>query len=99
MPFKDGRTFEEFVGEASRENIGNKAWRKLVWEVVDVLQRGLLPDVVCLGGGNAKRIAKHPDEIPSFVRLGENTNAFLGGFKVWQDDRYDRTIPVLGSPS
>ena len=97
MPFQKDRTFEEFVGEANREKSGNKAWRKLVWEVVDILQRGLLPDVVCLGGGNAKKIAKHPDEIPDFVRIGENTNAFLGGFKVWQDDRYDRTVPILGS--
>ena len=97
MPFKDGRTYEEFVGEASREKLGNKSWRKLVWEVVDILQRGLLPDVICLGGGNAKKIAKHPDEVPEFVRLGENTNAFLGGFKVWKDDRYDRTVPVLTS--
>jgi len=96
MPFKKGRTFEQIVGEASRLEMGNKSWRKEVWEVVDILHQGLLPDVICLGGGNAKKIAKHPDEIPDFVRLGENTNAFLGGFKVWTDDRYERTVPILG---
>lgn len=97
LPFKNDRSFEEYVGEASREDIGTKAWRKQVWETVNILKEGLLPDVICLGGGNAKRIAKHPDEIPPFVTLGENTNAFLGGFKVWQDERYETTIPILGS--
>ena len=96
MPFKKGRTFEQIVGEGPRLEMGNKAWRREVWEVVDILYHGLLPDSICLGGGNAKKIAKHPEEIPDFVTLGENTNAFLGGFKVWTDDRYERTVPVLG---
>ena len=96
MPFRDGRTFEQLVGEASREDLGNKAWRKEVWKVVQILHDGLLPDQIVLGGGNAKKIAKHQDEIPDFVTLGENTNAFLGGFEVWNDDRYEKTVPVLG---
>lgn len=96
MPFKKGLTFEQIVGEGPRLEMGNKSWRKEVWEVVDILYQGLLPDSICLGGGNAKKIAKHPDEIPDFVTLGENTNAFLGGFKVWEDERYERTVPVLG---
>ncbi len=95
MPFKDGRTFEQLVGEASREDLGNKAWRKEVWKVVQILHDGLLPDLIVLGGGNAKKIAKHQNEIPEFVTLGENTNAFLGGFEVWNDDRHEKTVPVL----
>ena len=78
------------------EDLGNKAWRKEVWNVVQILHDGLLPDLIVLGGGNAKKIAKHKDEIPDFVTLGENTNAFLGGFEVWNDDRYEKTVPVLG---
>ena len=97
LPFKKERTFEEFVGEAYRLEHGNKEWRHQVWEVVGLMHRGLLPDDVCIGGGNAKRLAKHEDEIPSFVRLGENTNAFLGGFRVWQDKRFEVSVPVLGS--
>ncbi len=97
MPFKHERSFEDHVGEASREKLGTKAWRKQVWEMVELLREGLLPDVICLGGGNSKRIAKHPREIPSYVKIGENANAFRGGFRVWQDDRYESTIPVLGT--
>ena len=96
MPYKHGLTYEQLVGEASREDRGTKSWRKDVWEIVDIMHRGMLPDEIVLGGGNAKRMTKHPEDIPAFVKIGENTNAFLGGFKVWQDDRYDQTVPVLG---
>ncbi len=97
MPFKGGHTFEEWVGESRREDLGNKSWRREVWELVKIMNAALLPDEIVLGGGNAKRLTKHADEIPDYVRLGENTNAFLGGFKVWQDDRYEQTVPILGS--
>ena len=97
MPFRDGRTFEQLVGEASREDLGNKDWRREVWQVVEIMHAGLLPDEIVLGGGNTKKLLKHPDEIPAYVRLGENSNAFLGGFKVWQDDRYEQTVPILGA--
>ena len=96
MPFKGGHTFEEWVGESRREDLGNKAWRREVWEVVGIMHSGLLPDEIVLGGGNAKRLTKHAEEIPDSVRIGDNTNAFLGGFKVWQDDRYEKTVPVIG---
>lgn len=95
LPFKHGKTFEDYVGEAFREKESSKDWRKEVWEVVEILHNALLPEYVCLGGGNAKKIAKHEDEIPDFVRLGENANAFLGGFRVWQDERYEKSVPIL----
>lgn len=97
MPFKGGHTFEEWVGESRREDLGNKDWRREVWQVVEIMHAGLLPDEIVLGGGNTKKLQKHPDEIPAYVRLGENSNAFLGGFKVWQDDRYEQTVPILGA--
>ncbi len=33
-----------------------------------------------LGGGNAKKL----DELPPRCRLGDNANAFLGGFRLWE---------------
>ena len=97
LPFKHGRTFEDYVGEEYRVEHGSKEWREEVWKVVETMHHALLPDEICLGGGNAKRIAKQEDEIPDFVRIGANTNAFLGGFRVWQDDRYETSVPILGS--
>ena len=52
--------------------------------------RGLEPDYVVLGGGNAKKLA----ELPSNARLGGNENAFLGAFRLW-----DSTMPEAVSQS
>ena len=62
-----------------------KAWKKQVLEVVDILYRGLLPDYIVLGGGNSKKF-KHPEELPEHCRLGDNANAFLGGFRMWEEE-------------
>ncbi len=40
MPYKHGRTFEDYVGERGRERLGNKKWRKTVVEVVARLKDG-----------------------------------------------------------
>jgi hypothetical protein len=40
----------------------------------------LQADYVVLGGGNARLIK----QLPPDTRLGENANAFRGGFRLWQ---------------
>ena len=35
-----------------------------------------------LGGGNAAKL----DELPPNARLGDNANAFSGGFRAWERD-------------
>jgi polyphosphate glucokinase len=39
------------------------------------------PDDVVLGGGNSKRLKR----LPKACRLGDNDNAFAGGFRLWDD--------------
>jgi polyphosphate glucokinase len=36
---------------------------------------------VVLGGGNARKLR----ELAPYVRLGDNRNAFVGGFRLWED--------------
>jgi hypothetical protein len=43
------------------------------------LSAALQPDYVVLGGGEAKKL----HELPENVRLGANSNAFIGGFRLW----------------
>ena len=81
LPFRK-KTFEEYVGERALEKRGKKRWRKDVFDVVSTLSAALEPDYVVLGGGNAKLL----DELPDGVLLGDNANAFKGGFRVWDDD-------------
>jgi polyphosphate glucokinase len=79
MPYKHGRTFEEYVGERGRRRLGNKKWRKVVTEVVTRLEQVLEADYVVLGGGNAARLK----DLPEGARLGDNLDAFKGGLRLW----------------
>jgi predicted NBD/HSP70 family sugar kinase len=78
LPFRKA-TFEDYVGEAARERRGKKKWERNVHETVAALTAALEPDYVVLGGGNADRLG----ELPPGARLGDNANAFLGGFRLW----------------
>jgi polyphosphate glucokinase len=80
MPFREGRSYEDYVGERGRTRLGTKKWRKIVREVVDQLSRVLEVDYVVLGGGNAKKLKTLPDK----ARLGDNNNAFAGGVRLWE---------------
>jgi predicted NBD/HSP70 family sugar kinase len=83
LPFKK-HTFEDYVGEAGRQRLGKKRWQQNVLEAVELLTAALEPDYIVLGGGNAAKLA----ELPPNSRLGNNDNAFTGGFRLWQaDDR------------
>lgn len=81
LPYKKGRTYEDYVGAHGLERLGRKKWRKAVLDVVESLNAALRPDYVVLGGGNARKL----DELPGYVRRGDNANAFLGGFRLWQE--------------
>jgi len=80
MPYKHGRTYEDYLGERGRKQRGNKKWRKSVSEIVRHLQKALEVDYVVLGGGNAARLLR----VPAGVRIGNNRNAFVGGLRLWQ---------------
>jgi polyphosphate glucokinase len=83
MPYKHGRTFEEYVGERGRERLGNRRWRKAVREVIRDLDAAFEADYIVLGGGNARRMKK----LPRGVRLGGNNHAFTGGLRLWDPQR------------
>jgi len=79
LPYKKG-TYEDYVGERSLEKRGKKKWRRHVTDVVERLIAALEPDDVVLGGGNVKKLK----ELPKGCREGDNANAFLGGFRMWE---------------
>lgn len=80
LPYRK-RTFEDYVGLRGLERFGKKKWRRLVADVVANLRAGLEPDYVVLGGGNAKEL----DRLPRGCRRGDNANAFVGGFRLWDE--------------
>jgi polyphosphate glucokinase len=81
LPYKKA-TYEDYVGQRGLEKYGRKKWRRLVADVIGRLAAALEPDDIVLGGGNARKL-KAP---PPGCRLGNNNNAFLGGFRLWKND-------------
>ena len=81
LPYRHGKSYEEYVGAAGRAELGTRHWRKHVLDIIDRFVAAFLVDYVVLGGGNAKRMTK----VPPNVRLGDNMNAFRGGFRLWDD--------------
>jgi len=80
LPYKNA-TFEDYVGIRGLEKYGKVKWRKFVADVVKQLVAALEPDDVVLGGGNIHKLKV----LPPGCRPGDNDNAFLGGFRLWQD--------------
>ena len=83
LPYKKGRTYEDYVGRRGLERLGTKRWRRHVADVAERLRAALEADDVVIGGGNAKRLKRPPDG----ARLGSNRNAFIGGLRLW-DERW-----------
>ena len=89
LPYRR-RTFEDYVGVAGRARLGQRKWEQAVKDVIARLIAALEPEDVVLGGGNVKNLTK----LPPGCRVGDNANAFVGGFRVWEKTkRRNRSTP------
>src|SRR6185312_14807363 len=80
LPYRK-RTYEDYVRERAQERLGRKKWRRYVVDVVASLTAALEPDYVVLGGGNVHNLKT----LPPGCRAGDNANAFLVGFRLWEE--------------
>ena len=80
LPYKK-HTYEHYVGRRGLDHAGKNKWRHYVGDVVARLIGALEPDDVVLGGGNVR----HLEKLPPGCRMGDNANAFLGGFRLWEN--------------
>jgi polyphosphate glucokinase len=81
LPYKKGRTFEDYLGIRGLKRLGKKKWRRYVARIAEQLKNALEADYVVLGGGNAKLLKT----LPPGCRLGDNSTAFAGGFRLWDE--------------
>src|ERR1700735_165998 len=82
LTYKKRKTYEDYLGIRGLEKYGKKKWRREIFKVTAILKAALEADYVVLGGGNSKKLKA----LPPGARLGDNENAFLGGFRLWQTD-------------
>jgi polyphosphate glucokinase len=85
LPYRNGRTYEDYIGLGGLERLGKKRWRRHVFDVVEQLKAALEADYVVLGGGNARLLK----EFPPGARPGNNENAIKGGFRMWEQSAKD----------
>ena len=86
LPYRNDRTFEDYVGLRGFKRMGKKRWRRHVEVVIAQLKHALQADYVTLGGGQTK----HLDALPPGVRLGSNADAIIGGFRLWSQPEWVR---------
>jgi len=80
LPYRKA-TYEDYVGLRGLQRFGKKKWRSYVEDVVARFVNAMEPDDVVLGGGNVKNLK----QLPPHCRAGNNANAFLGGFRMWEE--------------
>src|ERR1700756_615064 len=56
LPYRHGRTFEEYVGIRGLKRLGKARWRKSVVDVVERLRAAFGAEDVVIGGGNVAKL-------------------------------------------
>jgi predicted NBD/HSP70 family sugar kinase len=77
--YRKGKTYEDYLGIRGLKRLGKKKWREHVFKICKTLKSALEADYIVLGGGNVKKMK----ELPPGAREGDNNNAFVGGFRLW----------------
>jgi polyphosphate glucokinase len=91
LPYKNGKTYEDYVGDRALKRLGKKKWRSCVADVVTRLKDALEADYVILGGGNSRNLK----DLPPGAELGDNRNAFIGGMRLWKEETKRRVTSKL----
>lgn len=94
LSFKRG-VYEDYLGRRGLERLGKKKWRRLVAREIRRLVPALELDEVVIGGGNAKKLKK----LPAGCRAGSNANAFVGGFRMWDQASPAGSTEMSRNPS
>ena len=75
-------TYEHYAGAEGLKRAGRKTWEKRVHALAEALRLAMVCDTVVLGGGNSRKLKV----IPEHMSRGDNALAFVGGFRLWEND-------------
>jgi polyphosphate glucokinase len=87
---RDGESYDQRLGEKTRERIGLDAWNERMADAIFGLRWVFWWDRLYIGGGNARhiRVDLGPD-----VTLVPNVAALLGGSALWDDPAVHESPP------
>jgi len=80
--FRKGETYEQQLGRAALEEVGEKKWNNRLEKAIDSLQRLFNYDYLYIGGGEAKKVTLN---LPSNVKIIPNVTGLLGGIALWRE--------------
>ena len=81
-PFRKGETYEQQLGRAALDGVGQKRWNRRLEKAIATLQNLFNCDCLYIGGGNTKKITV---ELPPHVKIVPNVSGLLGGIALWRD--------------
>jgi polyphosphate glucokinase len=93
LTFKKG-TYEDYLGARGLKRLGRKKWQRHLENCVARIIPAFQLDDVVIGGGNARKLSR----LPEGCRAGDNANAFLGGFRLWEEPAAPRTRRSTSKP-
>jgi polyphosphate glucokinase len=81
-PFRKGKDYEAFIGEAALAQAGKRKWRKRVRKAIARMDALINYRRIYIGGGNAKHLAG--EELPENATLVAYDAGLLGGIRLWR---------------
>lgn len=81
IPARDGKTYNEWIGDKELKKIGRKKWNRRVRDTIDIMHTMLNYDHLYVGGGNAKRL---DFKLPRSVSRVDNAAGIEGGAMLWK---------------
>jgi polyphosphate glucokinase len=80
-PAWDNKTYNEYIGDKVYKKKGKKKWNKRVEHALDLLNTLLNPDLVYIGGGNARHLNF---KLAKNTKVVSNEAGILGGIALWE---------------
>lgn len=84
--YRDG-TVEDYLGVRGLKRLGKKKWSRHVTRLIVLMNEVFHVDSIVIGGGNAKKLKN----LPPGCRVGCNSDAFVGGFRLWEESSGPRS--------
>jgi polyphosphate glucokinase len=81
IPFRNGETYDEQLGQAARKTVGKKRWNRRVKRAIEAVRTLTNFDRLYIGGGNSRHVTI---KLPNDVRLVSNECGMKGGAALWR---------------
>jgi len=82
-PVSKDRTYDDYIGEAALEDVGEERWNKRIKKVIAILKTVFNYDHLYIGGGNSRKIDFTLDDNITIVT---NREGIKGGAELWQKE-------------